>query len=191
MRLVGGPDCAEAVATCSVYVNDELGGTRVVTNTGADERVTESPENVTDVDTEAGLLSVNRPTDANLEPGSCSTLTDRQYGEELQQICDYTYGSISPGGRYLSATHGYQDGFGDGWHAILDARTGKELARYEGEGGITRSVWEDDDHLLVTSWEDGKWRVTRLGADGSTEVVLGPEKGKDYEPTYAVLGEAF
>ena len=79
-----------------------------------------------------------------------------------------------------------------GWLAILDAVTGAELARHEpGSGGITGSVWEDASHLLITSFENEQWRVTRLGVDGSTEIVLGPTPGSDVDAPFAVLGQGF
>ena len=126
------------------------------------------------------------------EPGSCSSVVAPGTTTEIHGSCDYTFGSFSPDGELLSATHPYLDGFGMGWLAVLDAVTGAELARYDsGSGGITSSVWEDDDHLLITSWEDGRWQVTRLGSDGATEVVLGPTPGSDVDPAFAVLGRGF
>jgi hypothetical protein len=190
VRLVGGPDCTEGVNTCTIYFNTERGGSAVAVNHGAVNGVAGDPVAVTDV-AEDGRVAMITAVNELPEPGSCSAVFDPASGERVHDTCDHTFGRFSPDGSLLSATHPYRDGFGDGWRSILDAETGEELARYEGEGGITRSVWEDDDHLLITSWEEGEWRVTRLGADGTTEVVLGPEKGKDHEPTYAVLGAAF
>ncbi len=190
VRLVGGPDCTEGVNTCTVYFNTERGDPAVAVNHGAVNDVAGDPVAVTDVAAD-GRVAMVTGVDELPEPGSCSAVLDQSAGDRVHASCDYTFGRFSPDGSLLSATHPYQDGFGDGWHAILDAETGEELARYEAAGGITRSVWEDDDHLLITSWEDGEWRVTRLGADGRTEVVLDPRKGKDHEPTYAVLGATF
>jgi hypothetical protein len=182
VRLVGGPDCTADVAPCRVYVNDELGGSRVVTNAGEAHAVVGDPRRVTDVAADGRVSVITSVTEVP-EPGSCSAVTES---------CAYTYGTFSPDGSLLSATHPYRDGFGDGWRAILDAETGEELARHEsGSGGITSSVWEDDTHLLITSYERGRWRVTRLGTDGSTEVVLGPVRGGDLEAPFSVLGEAF
>jgi len=191
VRLVGGPDCTEGVAQCAVYVNDELGGAHVITNAGARQQVAGDPLRVTDVAEDGRIAMVTSYTEQP-EPGSCSSVLTPGTTRQIHSSCDFTYGRFSPDGALLSASHPYLDGFGMGWLAILDAETGGELARYEsGSGGITGSVWEDDTHLLVTSWEDGRWRVTRLGSDGSEVVVLGPTRGGDAKPAYAVLGEGF
>jgi hypothetical protein len=190
VRLVGGPDCTGGGEPCRVYVNDERGGSRVITGTTAPGPVAGDPLSLADVAADGRLSMMTSVTDFP-EPGSCSTVTTRG-GTPIVDSCEYTYGTFSPDGSLLSGTHPYRDGFGDGWRVILDAATGRELARYEsGSGGITSSVWEDDTHLLITSYEDDRWRVTRLGVDGSTEVVLGPVKGGDVDPAYAVVGEAF
>lgn len=191
VRLVGGPDCTTGVATCAVYVNDERGGARVITNTGADPSVAGDPRSVTDVAVDGRVSMVTDHTEVP-EPGSCSSVVASGSATEIHGSCDYTFGTFSPDGALLSASHPYLDGFGLGWLAILDAGTGAELTRYEsGTGGITSSVWEDDDHVLITSWEEGRWQVTRLASDGATEVVLGPTPGSDVDPTFAVLGQGF
>ena len=192
VRLVGGPDCANVGSdTCIVYLNEGRGGARLAVDTGASQPVPGDPLSVADV-TEDGRISMVTGLKELPEPGSCGRVFDGQSGEEVFATCDYTLGRFSPDGRYLAATHSYRDGFGDGWRAILDAETGAELARYESpSGGITGSVWEDSQHLLITSWEDGEWKVTRLGVDGSTEVVLGPERAGQNHPSYVVLGPRF
>lgn len=191
VRLVGGPGCEESGPPCEVYLNDELGGDRVVTSDGDNRPVEGDPVSVTDVSSD-GRLSLITGVSELPEPGACSAVRDPEADREVHASCDYTFGIFSADGGLLSATHAYQDGFGDGWHAILDAETGEELARYESSsGGITSSVWEDSRHLLVTSYEDGRWRLTRLGADGSTETVLGPTRGAEDEPPFVVLGDPF
>lgn len=192
VRLLGGPDCTDGQSDCIVYFNDETGGApEVATSFGSHNEVPGNPMAVVDVAEDGRISMITDVTDLP-EPGSCSAVHDPSSGQEVHSSCDYTFGHFSPDGALLSATHSYQDGFGDGWHAILDADTGKELGRYEsGTGGITQSVWEDSSHLLITSWEDGEWKVTRLASDGSTEVVLGPTPGGDFKPSYVVLGRAF
>jgi len=191
VRLVGGPDCTEGVNTCTVFFNDERGEPAVAVNHGAVNGVAGNPRSVADV-TADGRISMITGLNDEPERGACSAVYDQGAGERVHETCDYTYGTFSPDGRLLAATHAYQDGFGDGWRAILDADTGEELARYESpSGGITSSTWEDDEHLLITSWEDGEWKVTRLGADGSADVVLGPTRAGDQDPPYVVLGASF
>jgi hypothetical protein len=188
VRLVGGPVCTEGESTCTVYFNDERGDPAVAVNHGAVNGVAGDPRTVTDVAEDGRISMITRVSELP-EPGACSAVYDQSAGEQLHGTCDYTFGRFSPDGSLLSATHPYRDGFGDAWRAILDAATGEELARYEPpSGAITSSVWEDDGHLLITSWEEGRWKVTRLGVDGSTEVVLGPARAGQQNPAYAILG---
>ena len=64
------------------------------------------------------------------------------------------------------------------------------MARYEaGQGGaVYYSLWEDPEHLLVLSYEEGAWLVTRLGIDGSTETALPAVEGTQEKPAYILLG---
>ena len=37
-------------------------------------------------------------------------------------------------------------------------------------------VWEDAEHVLVVTYQDGEWAVVRLGVDGSMEYAVEPRK---------------
>lgn len=189
VRLVGGPDCTLGADDCVVYYNDAE-TPRFLNNSGEGAAVSGEPLSVKDADDERRVAMLTEVTD---EPGSCGRVFDQQSQAEAFSTCDYTLGRFSSDGSLLSATQSYEDGFGDAFHAILDSESGAELARYEpGQGGaVYSSVWEDADHLLVLSYEDGAWLVTRLGADGSTEVALPRVEGSQEEPAYVLLGATF
>ncbi len=38
-------------------------------------------------------------------------------------------------------------------------------------------VWEDAQHVLVVTFQDGEWAVVRLGVDGSMEYAVAPRRG--------------
>ena len=191
VRLVGGPDCAEQVATCVVYLNDQAeGAPRVMTNVGAVNDVAGNPVSVTDA-AEDGRIALVTSVDLSAG-GACSAVVASNGGAPLFETCDHTAGRFAPGGAHLSAEPAYQSGIGDTYAAILDAESGDEVARFEpGRGGFVRdSTWEDAEHLLVTTYSyDEGWSVVRLGVDGSREVALGPDdSGDDMTPSLIVLG---
>lgn len=173
---------------CRVYVDDDvLGETRAYSTEGGFTVPVPGVIGVQDV-TEGGLAAV---TTQAQDEGSCGGVYDLTKADYLWQTCDYYLFGLSPDGKYVEASHAYQDGFGHAWTAILDAATGKELYRFEspGNGAQTTSVWQDSEHLLVASfeYEPSEWTIYRIAADGSQEIVLGPTKGSDFEPPYTLL----
>ena len=40
-------------------------------------------------------------------------------------------------------------------------------------------VWEDAEHVLVVTFQAGRWAVVRLGVDGSMEYAVAPRSGSD------------
>ena len=177
-------DCT--TGACRVYVDDDtLGPPRVFDESGRSEVAVPDVISVNGV--EGGIVTVqNKSTDT----GSCGGVYDLTLADYLWETCDYYLFEPSPDARYVEATHAYLDGFGNGWAAILDSRTGEEVARLEPAGGaITQTAWQDPAHLLVRVFEfDGQaWSIYRLGTDGSQKRVLGPTKGTDVDPTYTLL----
>jgi hypothetical protein len=185
IALVGGPDCS-APGSCAVWFDRGEGGIGVVQNGGP---ALEVPDAVAITDAAVdGRLSIVTSVDL-AAGGACSAIIRR--GAEAAESCDHTFGRFSPDGRHLSAAPAYESGIGDVFAAIL-AADGEEVARYEpGRGDfVWSSTWEDNDHLLVTTYAyDGGWSVVRLGVDGTQEVALGPStRGDDVTPAYVVLG---
>jgi hypothetical protein len=94
-------------------------------------------------------------------------------GDLAWDTCAYALGKFSLDGRYLIGTDPYGDGLGDSWMAILDAGTGKEVARYQrpanGDLFIHDMVWEDDTHVLAIVHQGIRWRIIRLDDNGHVE----------------------
>lgn len=188
--LLGGPDCAD-VTTCTVYLNDETGGApRLVSGSGPVEDVAGSPVKVTDA-AEDGQLALVTSVDLTAG-GACSAVVTGAGGDQVFETCDHTLERFAPGGQHLSAAPAYQSGIGDTYAAIVDAGSGREVARFEASRGdfVWSTAWEDAEHLLVTTYSYGTgWMVVRLGTDGSQEVALGPDdSGDDTSPSFVVLG---
>lgn len=60
----------------------------------------------------------------------------------------------------------------------------------EGEDfyGYQQAVWEDDTHVLVTTYSSGDWAVVRIGIDGSQEYALPPVAGGDMDSPFLLGG---
>jgi hypothetical protein len=179
-------DCS--AGECRAYVDDDvLGEPRVYDQDGRNEVAVPGVIGVQDA-TADGLLAVQQ---SYSNEGSCSGVYDVTTSGDLWDTCDYYLLSLSPDGRYVEATHPYLDALGNAWTAILDSETGKELARFDRPQGIvTTSVWQDTDRLLVNHLDlrTNAWSVYRIGADGSSERVLGPQPGPDPETSpYTLL----
>ena len=50
------------------------------------------------------------------------------------------------------------------------ARNGRSATYFD-------EVWEDATHVLVVTYQAGKWAVVRLGLDGSMEYAVAPRRG--------------
>ena len=183
--LIGGPDCAEVADGCTAYINHGNGDApELLDSHGIRDVVTPDAIAVSDVAPDRRVAAQTSFADA----GSCSEVTDAQ-GRQVFETCDaYLYRFSPDGGAYLSGTHPYLDGIGNGYATILDATNGEELARFTPKEGFVREqVWEDSEHLLVNTFEQGEWRVYRLGVDGSSEQVLSSTEGDDLTPAFTLL----
>ena len=182
---VTGDGCAAGGANCQVFISHGDGsdpesvsseGVRVVVAPGAYKLNDVSPE---------GLVAAQTSFS---DAGSCSSVTEPD-GAPVFETCAYSFENFSPDSTYVSGTDAYRDGIGQSYVVILDAATGDEVARWDGTDGFARNwVWEDETHLLIVAYEQGEWRVHRLGVDGSTDVVLASTKGDDVTPPFVLLG---
>jgi hypothetical protein len=189
VRLVGGPDCSGA-GDCIVFL--DVGDRPVaVDSSGEAEELPGDPMAVHDASAATGRVSMLMSVD-DFEPGSCSRVVgDSGSGDIVFETCDVTPDRFSPAGSHLSAGPSYRSGIGDSFVAMLDAESGKELARYSPENGfVNTAVWEDEDHLLVLThdWGTGRWTVVRLATDGSIEDALGPKAGGEMHPPWRLVG---
>jgi hypothetical protein len=136
--------------------------------------------------TESRLVAV---MNASQDEGSCGGVYDIASSSYVWEGCESYLYDFSSDDAHLTGTHSYLDGPGPGYITILDAANGKEVARLDPKDGYIRTtVWQDAGHVLATVFDPKGWSVYRLGVDGSTERVLGPTPGDEYEPAYTLLG---
>ncbi len=183
--VTGGPDCT--VDACRVYVDDDvLGEPRVFDENGeATASVPGGAVGVQDAD-ESGRLTVQA---SYSDQGSCGGIYDVSSTDYLWETCEFFLYALSPGSKYVDATHAYLDGFGNAWASILDAATGREIIRFDPpEGTITQTAWQDAEHLLAQVYDSEGWSIYRIGADKNIEQILGPNpKGSDVNPAYTLV----
>ena len=81
------------------------------------------------------------------DQNSCSSLLTVPAGKRLWRTCDYQIVGFTPDGATAIAGPMYQDGYGNGIAAVLDAKKGTLL--HEWSGVFRQWVPEDDQHLLL------------------------------------------
>ncbi|MET9317060.1 hypothetical protein ABZX12_35020 [Kribbella sp. NPDC003505] len=81
------------------------------------------------------------------DQNSCSSLLTVPTGKRLWRTCDYQIVGFTPDGATAIAGPIYQDGYGNGIAAVLDAKKGTLL--HEWSGVFRQWVPEDDEHLLL------------------------------------------
>ncbi len=117
----------------------------------------------------AGVVSVAEDTSV------CSAVLSADWDKQAWKTCDHELGQFSPDGRYVIGHPAIGDGRGDTSVAILDARTGELRAEFsnteENPAFINNVVWDTDNTLLATVFEDG-WSLMRMTADGELTTVL-------------------
>lgn len=183
----GGPNCFEDVDGCVVFVNHGDGSTpEVLDSHGIRDIVAPGAIKVRGVSADGRVALQTSSSDT----GSCSAVLDQSGSDPVFETCDATLFGFSPGGGLVSGSDAYLDGIGLGYVTILDAANGKELSRFTPHQGFVReTVWEDDDSLLVNTYEEGEWRIYRLGVDGSTDQVASAE-GTEDAPAFTLLGSS-
>jgi hypothetical protein len=172
-----GPSCVQS--TCTVIVNVRDGSAPgqpwEVSDSGSQPLRDGGYLDIRDV-SDAGLtIGLTKATDSS----TCSKLLG---GGEFQGFatCKNQLASFSPDGRLIQAWPGYFDGIGPGGIAVFDLEGNRLFERsateqvqsyYDGE------TWEDDTHLLVPTYQDGRWALVRIASDGSMEYAVAPAKG--------------
>jgi hypothetical protein len=124
-----------------------------------------------DVADDGGMLGMTSIADE----GSCWGLFKVWKRQPKWETCDYTLFDFSPSGERILAGPAYLDGFGQGIAAVLD-RQGRVLAEWHsnGKAAILGTTWEDEDHVLVSAFQNEKFAVIRVGLDGTVEFALPP-----------------
>ncbi len=110
-------------------------------------------------------------------------------GPRTAEQCHHTLVDFSPDGRHVVGFPSYTDGLGSSELSIMDASTGDVVRSFQRPengslGFVSDVVWEDDEHVLATAYDQDQWWVLRLGVDGSHTVAAGPVKGPAEESPY-------
>jgi hypothetical protein len=138
---------------------------------------------------ETGLRSVYTATG---DTSSCSDVVTTN-GERLWKTCDHQLDSFSPDSTRAAAYLPYFDGVGSSDIAAYDVASGQVLFDHSStrqtQAFVSSSVWEDDSHLLGTTFQGGSWYVVRYGVDGSMEIAVGPQGGDMAETPYVLPGQ--
>ena len=115
---------------------------------------------------------------------ACWLVVAYETGETAFRTCDFGLDSFSPDGRFIIGNSAETDGAGARDLAVLDARTGDVVVRFEqprdGQMYLGQAVWEDDDHVLAPLTDGLETEVVRFGLDGSMETASGVVKSPDY-----------
>jgi hypothetical protein len=173
---------------CTVYVNGP-----------ADTPDGQQPYEVTDDGTqpyaEGGLVKVNDVAGGMTigytkltDFGSCSDLFG---GGEFQgfSTCKASLKSFSPDGSTLLGYPPYYDGLGPTSISMWDVEGHKLFERRsnaEHQAFYNEAEWEDDTHLLASTYQDGEWSLVRIAADGSMEDAVPPVAGGDVDNPYVL-----
>jgi hypothetical protein len=116
----------------------------------------------------AGSVSVT-------DTGSCSEVREPDF-TTVWKTCDHSFTAFSPDGTHLLAGPAYRDGAGDSSLAVLNASTGESVLALQTipDVFVAQAAWEDDEHLLATVYQKGRWGIVRLDLDGNRRLVAGP-----------------
>ena len=97
---------------------------------------------------------------------------------------------IAPDRRHVLGLPAYGDGFGPTTLDLLATVDGSVVrsftaARDGRSATYFDEVWEDAGHVLVVTYQAGKWAILRLGIDGSMEYAVAPRRGRsDLSPPF-------
>lgn len=174
--VLGGEDCQESPTSngCGVWVNSSRTSRSWVTSSHG--IVDRAPFRSTSTGSGRWMGGITEVSDF----GSCSVM--HRGMRRAWKTCRNRFSAISPDRRHVLGLPAYADGFGPTRLDVLDLRTGDRIrtwrASRRGESATYfDEMWEDPEHLLVTTYQDGKWAIVRLGTDGSMEYAVAPRRG--------------
>ncbi|GAA5115745.1 hypothetical protein GCM10023339_23410 [Alloalcanivorax gelatiniphagus] len=112
--------------------------------------------------------------------GTCSAML--RSTKVRWRTCDNQLSDIAPDNRHVLGTPAYADGFGPTTLDLLATADGAVVrsfaaARNGRSATYFDEVWEDPEHVLVVTYQAGRWAVVRLGVDGSIEYAVAPRAG--------------
>jgi hypothetical protein len=170
-----GPDCAATSCTVIVNVHGDRSGPWEVSESGSRPLADGGYLDITDVSTAGLTIGLTEATDSS----TCSKLLG---GGELTGFttCKNQLATFSPDGRLIQAWPSYFDGIGPGAIAMYDLeghRLFERSATEKAQSYFLGESWEDGTHLLVPTYQDGKWALVRIASDGSMAYAVAPVKG--------------
>jgi len=122
------------------------------------------------------------------DTGTCSAML--RTWRVKWRTCDNRFSDISPDRRHVLGLPAYGDGFGPQQLDLLATADGSVVRTFtaarDGSSAVYfDEVWEDADHVLVVTFQAGRWAVVRLGVDGSMEYAVAPRSGSsDVRPPF-------
>jgi hypothetical protein len=123
---------------------------------------------------------------------SCSAVGSGT-GPVAWETCDHSLLAFSPGATSVSADAAFRSGLGSSVFAAYDAGNGGLLFEHrstaKAQAFVLGSVWEDDTHLLATTFQGGMWYVVRFDLNGSMELAVPATKGDDVEAPFVLAGQ--
>ncbi|HEX4470709.1 MAG TPA: hypothetical protein VH085_01970 [Nocardioides sp.] len=126
------------------------------------------------------------------EGDSCSAVASGS-GPVDWKTCDHSLLAFSPDLTSVSADSDFRSGTGSSVLAAYDVATGHLLFEHRStlktQAFVTSTVWEDDTHLLATVYQHGRWSVVRFGLDGSMEIAVSAEQGRNFESPIVLAGQ--
>ncbi len=191
MAAVTGDDCALA---CTVYVN-------VASPQGGDApwEPWEVSASQTQLLRDGGYLTVSDISRAGVTIGltkitdidTCSKVLG---GGEFAgwSTCKNQLASFSTEGGLVLATPTYYDGLGPTSIAMYAVSGGPRLferrsdAKHQAFYAQPGPAWEDEKHLLASVFQDGRWSIVRIAADGTMEYAVPPIAGADVENPFVL-----
>ncbi|PKH43534.1 hypothetical protein SAMN05192575_108177 [Nocardioides alpinus] len=168
-----GEDCKESATSngCAVYVNGARGwltSSHGIVDRAPHVRLTSTGRGRW----LGGITSVS-------DTGTCSAML--RDARVRWRTCDNRFSDISPDNRHVLGLPAYGDGFGPQTLDVLATADGSVVrsfasARDGSSATYFEEVWEDAEHVLVVTYQDGEWAVVRLGVDGSMEYAVAPRR---------------
>ncbi|WP_322921212.1 hypothetical protein [Nocardioides renjunii] len=177
-----GEDCKEDGSStgCTVYVNGVARGFYT-----SSHGIVDRPPHLRHVSTGRGpwLGGITSVSDT----GSCSAML-RDWRVRWR-TCDNRFSDVSPDNRHVLGLPAYGDGFGPTTLDLLATRDGSVVRSFTADRGGRSAVyfdevWEDRTHVLVVTFQAGRWAVVRLGVDGSMEYAVAPRRAPDLAPPF-------
>jgi hypothetical protein len=125
-------------------------------------------------------------TDVHDDLSTCSAVETIHSDSPGWTTCGHQLVAFSADGkRVLAMPDG--DGLGPTGLAVYDASDGAELLDLSvaDQGYVRQMVWEDNDHVLATVYQQGRWAIVRIGLDGSRQYAVPPVAAQDdVEPPF-------